>query len=280
MRRYILRSLVLMLAGLRAGYSQAQSLSPDEIRFGSVAMDTPVMMHHRLTPLTDYLSRELGRPVVLKLSPDMKEAISEVVANKVELAYLTPVAYLRAKAQGHARLVAKTVTQGQGSFRLMIVVRDNSPIYRIEDLAGKSFAFGDPEALLQRAVVVGAGMPLDKLGKQAYLGHYDNIARAVVRNFYDAGILKDTTALKWQGNGLRVLYASPQLPPYNITASGSVDQALLEKMRKAFIKLDDKVPGHRAVIKSLDPEYSGFSTASDDDYDIVRMLIKPFEKIK
>lgn len=274
-----LSGLWFLLATLPVAGSCADSPQHGEIRFGSVAMDTPAMMHHRLTPLTEYLTHELGQPVVLKLSPDMKEAINEVVAGNVELTYLTPVAYLRAHTRGNAQLVAKTVTQGRGSFQLMIVVPDNSAIRRIEDLAGKSFAFGDPEALLQRAVVVGAGMPLDKLGKQAFLGHYDNIARAVVRGFYDAGILKDTTALKWQGKGLRILHVSPQLPPYNIVASGKVDQGLLEKMRQAFLKLDVNNPGHRAVIKALDNEYDGFAATRDAEYDIIRELIKPFEKV-
>lgn len=249
-----------------------------EIRFGSVAMDTPAVMHHRLTPLTEYLSRELGQPVVLKLSPDMKGAINAIANGDVELTYLTPVAYLRARSQGHSQLVAKTVTQGKGSFQLMIVVRADSPVRHIEELMGRSFAFGDPAALLQRAAVVNAGIPVEKLGKQEFLGHYDNIARAVVRGFYDAGILKDTTALKWQDQGLRILHTSPQLPPYNITASSKVDAAMLEKMRRAFLKLDARNPAHHAIIKALDPEYDGFAATNDAEYDIVRELIAPFEK--
>ena len=273
----VLLLLLVLSNGLAMDSSRAASLQGDAIRFGSVAMDTPAMMHHRLAPLTDYLSHELGRPVVLKLSPDLKEAVNAVADGNVELAYLTPVAYLRAHARSNAPLVVKTVTQGKGSFQLMIVVREDSPIRRIEDLAGKSFAFGDPAAVLQRAVVVGAGLPLERLGKQAFLGHYDNIARAVVRGFYDPGILKDTTALKWQGRGLRILHTSAQLPPYNITASSKVDRVLLEQVRQAFLRLDAGNPDHRAIIKALDDEYDGFAATGDAEYDIIRKLIEPFE---
>jgi phosphonate transport system substrate-binding protein len=252
--------------------------SAGEIRFGSVAMDTPAVMHHRLSPLIDYLTKALDRPVTLKLSSNMKEAFTEAADENVELAYLTPVAYLRAHEMGGSQLVVKTVTQGHGSFQLMIVVREDSPIKSVAQLAGKSFAFGDPAALLQRAAVVGAGMPLGKLGKLDFLGHYDNIARAVMRGFYDAGIVKDTTAFKWQGKGLRILYASPQLPPYNITASAKVGPELLAKMRQAFLNLNLANPGHGAVIRALDKNYTGFAPTSDAEYDIVRQLIKPFDK--
>ena len=66
----------------------------EELLFGSVAMDIPAAMYTRLKPLTDYLSQTLKRPVTLRLSPDMGSAIKEVALGNVQLAYLTPVAYL------------------------------------------------------------------------------------------------------------------------------------------------------------------------------------------
>jgi len=174
--------------------------------------------------------------------------------------------------------MVKTVTRQQASFRLMIVVREDSPIHSVDALAGKTFAFGDRAALLQRAVVVGAGMPLEKLGRYDFLGHYDNIVRGVLNRDFDAGIVKDTTAYKWQHRGIRVLYASPDLPPYNIAASRHVNDALFRKLQRAFVALDVNNPAHAAVIKALSDDYDGFVPATDAEYDVVRTLIKPFDK--
>jgi phosphonate transport system substrate-binding protein len=256
----------------------AANQSPSEpVRLGSVAMDTPAVMHKRLRPLTEYLSQALQRPVTLKLSPDMPAAIQEVASGNVELAYLTPVAYIKANAKGNSQLVAKTVTQHKASFKLMIVVRENSAIKTVADLAGKKFAFGDRAALLQRAAVVGGGMPLEQLGRYDFLGHYDNIVRAVLHGDYDAGILKDTMAYKWEGKGIRILYRTADLPPYNITASGKIDPQLLQQLRQAFLELDPKNPDHNRIIKALDKKYDGFAPTSDAEYDVVRQLIKPFQ---
>ena len=252
--------------------------TPNELLFGSVAMDIPAIMHKRLTPLTKYLSDALVQPVKLRLSPNMPGAIKATANGTVDLAYLTPVAYLKAHAAGNARLVAKTVTNGKGSFQLMIVVKENSPIHSIQDLEGKSFAFGDKAALLQQAAVVGAGIPLEKLGEYKFIGHYDNIVRAVINGDFDAGILKDTMAYKWNGKGVRILYSTPPLPPYNISASKNVDDVLLGKIRRAFLNLDNKNPEHLNIIKALDNKYDGFAATNDDEYDVVRKLIKPFEK--
>lgn len=247
-----------------------------EIRFGSVAMDIPAEMHRRLTPLTEYLSQALGRPVTLKLSPNMPDAIEQVSKGEVELAYLTPVAYIESHAQSGTRLVVKTITKNSPSFRLMIVVPENSPIKRVEDLKGKSFAFGDKAAILQRAVVVEAGMPLEQLGGYKFIGHYDNIARGVMSGDFDAGIVKDTTAYAWKGKGLRILHQSADLPPYNISVSAGVDAKLLKQLQEAFLKLDINNPQHQPVIQALDKQYDGFAATSDKEYDVVRHLIAPF----
>ncbi|VAW80250.1 ABC transporter, substrate-binding protein (cluster 12, methionine/phosphonates) [hydrothermal vent metagenome] len=247
------------------------------IKFGSVAMDVPTAMHKRLKPLTRYLSESLGRPVNLKLSKNMQEAIGDVSSHNVDLTYLTPVAYIRAHDMGQAKLVVKTITKGKAAFKLMIVVREDSPIKTVDDLNGKTFAFGDPAALLQRATVVGANMPLENFSSYKFLGHYDNIARAVMRREFDAGILKDTMAYKWQGKGLRILYSSPELPPYNITAGSKLDEATLDKIKQAFLDLDINNPEHLKVIKALDKKYDGFAPTTDEEYDVVRQLIKPFK---
>lgn len=248
------------------------------IVFGSVAMDIPAKMHKRLKPLTQYLSESLDQPVTLKLAPDMATAIDDIASGAVDLAYLTPVAYLKSHAKGESRLVAKTVTNNKDSFQLMIVVRDNSAIKTVEELAGKRFAFGDKAALLQRAVVVGANVPLETLGSYEFLGHYDNIVRGVLRSEFDAGILKDTKYFRWKNKGIRLLHSSPKLPPYNIAASKHVDNKLYSEIKRAFLSLNVNKPGDKAIIKSLSKKYDGFVETNDSEYDVVRKLVAPFSK--
>jgi len=241
-------------------------------------MDIPAEMHKRLKPLTQYLSETLKRPVVLRLAPNMGVAIQDTISGKVDIAYLTPVAYLRAREKSNTRLLVKTVTQGKASFQLMIVVKQNSPIKKIHDLVGKTFAFGDKRALLQRAAVVSSGFKLEQFKEIKFLGHYDNIARAVLNGDFDAGILKDTKALKWQNKGLRILYQSPHLPPYNIAASKNISPELLAQLKKAFLALNNKNAKHLRIIKAIDKKYDGFATTSDAEYNIIRKLVAPFNK--
>lgn len=274
--RYTKSGFLFVLLWLWAAQSVSMETKP--LRFGSVAKDSPVVMQQRLLPLTNYLSKALGRPVVLKLSTDMPSAINALISNDVDFTYLTPVAYVDAHARSQIQLVAKLVTEDQPYFKLMIVVREDSTIRKVEDLAGKRFAFGDPAALLQRAVVVGAGMPLIRLGKYAFVDHYDNVVRGVMVGDYDAGIVIDSTAARWQGQGIRVLYASTKLPPYNIAAAAELDQATVNQLKKALLDLNTTNPTHKSIITALDESYSRFAAASDADYNVIRKLIAPFKK--
>ncbi|MBI5611446.1 MAG: phosphate/phosphite/phosphonate ABC transporter substrate-binding protein [Gammaproteobacteria bacterium] len=258
--------------------STAHGTEPRELRFGSVAAYIPAEMHRRLDPLANYLSETLKMPVSTQLSPNLSKAVEEISAGNVDLAYLTPVAYIRAHDQGRVRLVAKTITYGQPYFQLVIVVRADSGIATVEDLKGKSFAFGDKAALLQRAVVMGAGLPLDQLQEYKFLNHYENVVRGVLSGDFDAGIVLDSTAMNWQEKGLRVIHTSPELPPYSIVVSSRVDDELFDRIQKALLALDVNRPDHRLIIKTLSEGCDGYTPASDSDYNVVRKLIKPFEK--
>jgi phosphonate transport system substrate-binding protein len=273
---YLRSSVIFILIGLCS--LPAFALQGKPLRFGSVARDSLAVMQVRLLPLTAYLSKSLGLTVELRLSTNMSRAINALSSGNVDIAYLTPVAYIKAHAKGKAQLVVRTVTDYRPSFKLMIIVRQDSPIHTVQQLAGKRFAFGDPAALLQRAVVVGAGMPLQRLGKYSFVDHYDNVVRGVLVGDYDAGIVLDSTARRWEGRGIRVLYASENLPPYNIAVSSKIDHATVKRLRDALLRLDVSTPADMSIIHTLDQSYTGFAPATDADYDIVRKLIKPFSQ--
>ncbi|MHB8743327.1 MAG: PhnD/SsuA/transferrin family substrate-binding protein [Sulfuricaulis sp.] len=277
--RYIQCVVFLLLAVCNASPVNASPNSAGEkgLIFGSGAIDIPSVMYRRLKPLTDYLASELKRPVTLRMSSSLSSTAEDLASGSIDIAYLTPVAYLKAHKMGNARAVVKIITKGKSSLTLKIVVRRDSPIKSVNDLIGKTFAFGDPAALLQRAVVVNAGIKLQQLGSYRFVGRLDNIARGVADGDFDAGILQDTIAYDWEKKGLRIIYTSPELPTYNISVSSRIPDALFIEIQRALLKLNSANPKYLKIIESLDNNYNGFAKTSDADYDLTRKLIKPFE---
>jgi phosphonate transport system substrate-binding protein len=273
-------ALRLWTAGLLllAGTGLTQAAEPDELYLGSVAMDVPAEMVRRLTPLTEYLGKKTGMKISFRASPNLGSAVNELGKDFTQIAYLTPVAYIEARDKFKAVPLVSPLTHGKSTFNLVVAVRSDSPYKSLDDLKGKKFAFGDPKALLQRAVVVGGGMKLEDFSNYGFLKHYDNIAKAVLNKDFDSGILKDTIYDEFAPKGLRKIYTSPPLSSYLFAVSDRLPPTTVKKLRAAFLELNASNPEHAAILRELDKGYDGFEPAEDKDYDAIRKLIAPFQQ--
>ncbi len=267
-----------VIAGLALIAASAHATEPPELYLGSVAMDVPAAMVQRLTPLTQYLSRKTGIRISFRASPDLGSAVNEIGRDYTQIAYLTPVAYIEAREKFRVQPLVAPLTHGKSTFHLVLAVRRDSGLTSVNSLRGKSFAFGDEKALLQRAVVVNAGIKLHEFSRYAFLKHYDNIAKAILNGDFDAGILKDTLYEKFEPQGLRKVHTSPPLSSYVFAVSERLPPETVRKLRSAFLELKPDNPEHRAVLRELDQGYDGFVAVEDRDYDLIRKLIAPFQQ--
>ena len=252
--------------------------SAHDITMGAVAMDAPVEMIRRMTPLAGYLTQQTGYRVQFRPAPSLDAAVTDLGEGRVQIAYMTPIAYIMAHEKYQAVPLVTPLTYGKATFNLVVVVQKDSPVKKLEDLKGRRFAFGDPKAFLQPAVLLEAGMKKQDFSAVAYLDHYDNIAKAVLLGDFDGGIMKDTVYEKFAAQGLRVVYASPPLASYVFVVSGKLDAATQHKLKDAFMALNQPTPEAKSVLKTLDQGYDGFQPSSDKDYDGERKLIARVKK--
>jgi phosphonate transport system substrate-binding protein len=269
-----LLTALLLVVGLTMNQAAAET---EQVYLGSVAMDVPVSMVQRFTLLTEYLSSKTGLKVTFHASPSLDVAVSDLGNNRTQIAYLTPVAYIKAHKEYNARALVSPLTMGESTFKLVVVVRQDSPFKTMLDLRGKSFAFGDEKAILQRAVVIGSGIKLEELSHYTFLKHYDNVAKAVLNKDFDAGIIRESIAVEFRNKGLRVIYYSEPLPAYVFAVSSNLAYETVYKLRDSLLALKADSPEHNAILKELDKGYDGFTKSNDSDYDIVRKMIAPFE---
>ena len=223
------------------------------------------------------MTKKTGIKITFRASPNLGSAVNELGKDFTQIAYLTPKAFVEAHDKYRARaLVALSHTAKIHSI-FFVVVRQNSPIQTMADLKGKSFAFGDETALLQRAVVVGGGVKLEEFSKYSFLKHYDNIAKALLNKDFDGGILKDTSYEEFASQGLRKIHTSPPLASYLFAVNEHVPAETVKKLRTAFLELKTDTPEGKAILTELDAAYNGFVVAEDKDYDAIRKLIAPFQ---
>lgn len=262
---------ILLLGASLNAYAQT-------ITMGAVAMDAPIEMIKRMTPLAAYLAKETGYVVHFRPAPNLLTAVKDLGDNTVQIAYLTPMAYITAHERHQAIPLVAPLTRGKTTFQLLVVVQRDRPHKKLTDLIGKRFAFGDPQAYLQPAVLLDAGIRREDFSEVAYLKHYDNIAKAVLVGDFDGGIMKDTVYEKFAARGLRVIHASAPLSSYVFAVNPKLDSRVQQSLKRALLKLNDTSSERRAVLQSLDHGYDGFQAVTDQDYDRERALIAPFTK--
>jgi len=248
------------------------------LKMGVIPLESPAEMYRRFTPLTDYLSRSLGKRVELSISVDFEQTLKNLEDGTTDLAFLTPTTYIEARRRFGAMLLVKALRRGVPYTHAAIVTRQGSGIERVEDIVGKRFVFGDQMStssyLIPRQMLADADVTLEVLKDYGFLGHHDDVARAVLAGEYDAGGLRESTAKKFEDRGLKVIKTSFDIPEFNICASKNVNEALMDQIKKSLIALNSTDRRHARLLSLIDQDYTGFVEAVDSDYEVIRKTME------
>lgn len=266
--------LLLALAGLLAGASQARAPG---LHLGVVSVYNPRLMFLKDQPMVDYLTRTTGRPWDLVVVPSDERLVEDLCSGKVTGAFLGAFAYVRAHAACQALPVAALATGGRPVARGLVMVRADSPLKSLADLAGKEFGFGPPMAaashLAVRAMLEDAGLhPGLDVACRHYV-HQEEAARAVLLGEVDACGVRETVGEQYTRRGLRVLARSEEIPGFLLALAPGGAPQLRDELVRALVTLPGEDAGSAEAIKSWDEELAGgFLRTSDAAYEPVRRL--------
>ncbi|MEK6581420.1 MAG: phosphate/phosphite/phosphonate ABC transporter substrate-binding protein [Nitrospirota bacterium] len=247
------------------------------IRFGVVPLESPAEMFIKFTPLAEYLSKKLNRKVELKVAIDFEEAVSDIGKNITQVCYMTPSTYIEAHNKYDTDVIAKALREGKPYQHCVIIARMDRNINSVEDLKGKTFAFGDFHStsshIVPRAMLLEAGIELKDLHYYNYLGHHDDVAKAVLQGEFDAGGIMEATAYKFRDQGLKFLKVSENIPEFNICVNKAVDKEEVSRLKSALTELTNPSPENRRILESITKSYTGFVEARDEDYDNIKSMM-------
>jgi phosphate/phosphite/phosphonate ABC transporter binding protein len=251
--------------------------SADLVRLGIIPLESPAVMFKKFSPLGDYLAGKLGRPVDLKVAVDFQSAVEDVGQGVTQLCFMTPSTYIEAREKFGVKVLVKALRDGKPFQHSVIVARADSGIDSLEEIKGRSFAFGDPHStsshIVPRAMLLSAGVDVKDLSYYNYLGHHDDVAKAVLNGEFDAGGVMESTATKFRDMGLKLIRYSEDIAEFNICVSGSLDPKVVNDVRAALVGIDDRSPEGSAILKSINSHYTGFVDASDEDYNNVKVMM-------
>ena len=253
----------------------AETAEKMTIRFGVIPRFNPHVTYEYYQPLMDYLSRNTPFRFELRVGRTYLDTIEDLRKGTTDVAYLGGATYAIARHRFGARaLVKPRNAEGGTTYRCFIIVRKDSPIRTIQDLRGKSVAFGARRAttgsLIPSYMLFGAGVTPNHLKVVKNLHNHEEVAKAVLKGIYDAGAVKDVVAWKYEAQGLRIIAESGELPNAPIAAGPSLPKDAEVAMVKALLSIDGNSLEGKATLSQWGPELQhGFVPARGEEYDFL-----------
>ena len=269
-----LKFAAALLLGLFFGdQALAQSL-PRELRISAIPDENPQEMLRIYTPFADYLAKEIGVPVKFTPVVDYAATVEGLAANKLDMVWyggLTSVQAAR-RAKGATRIVMR---KEDAEFKSHFITRKETGIRSLKDLKGKTFSFGSVSStsghLMPRFYLLKGGINPEKdFSKFGFSGAHDATAAWVEASRVDAGALnflvwdKLVETKKVDTGKVVIFWTTPPYVDYVWTVRAGLNKALVEKISKAFLKLDYNKPEDK---KLLDLHRTkGYLAAKDSDW--------------
>jgi len=229
------------------------------LRVSAIPDEAPTELIRKFEPLGKYLEAKIGMRVGFVPVTDYAAVVEGLAAKKLDMAWLGGFTFVQARLRtGNAIPIAQRAEDEK--FISRFITSTSSGINRLEDLKGKTFAFGSPSStsghLMPRYFLLQARIDPDKdMRRVAYSGAHDATAAFVESGRVDAGVLNASVwdkLLETKKVDLAKVKAFATTPPYydyNWTVRGDLAPALVGKLTEAFLSLDPKNPQHAKILE-------------------------------
>jgi len=231
----------------------------------------------KYSPLADYLSDVLGRPVRVTVARDYADHMRATGEDELDIAFLSGSPYVViGDTYGRKPLLARFAFDGQPAFRSVIVVAADSPIRHLADLVGKRMAFGSINSTLSTHVpmfmLMRAGVRLEDLTGHKFLRNHENVILGVRFGDFDGGAVAEEVFDEYADWDIRALAYSPPVSTHVFVTRATMDADLRAAINAALVGLADD-PRGPAVLGAISEHLTGFVPADDADYDLHREIL-------
>jgi phosphonate transport system substrate-binding protein len=258
---------------VRAG----EAVQDSTVRFGAITLNHPLVIYQQYQPFLDYISSRQPWRYELVLERRYAGIIDRLDSGTLDVALVAGRTFLQARDRlDLIPLCAVKGADGTPTTRSVFIVRDDrADIQTLQDLAGKSMAFGSPDStgsfMVPMDYLRRHGLGLDSFARWANLPTHDAVARAVLRGAFDAGVIVEPLALPYVNSGLRILEATPPFPGFLIVARAGLPANVVAALRSVLLGIDPADPevgvrsaGWNEILRH------GFGPVDVADYDVFR----------
>lgn len=257
---------------------------PREIAFGLISTESAPEIVRRWGPILAQIEKDLGIKVKHVTSTDYRGTIEALKFKKAEAGWLGPKAYVEASNNNYANVEPVVqIQQANGSlgYRSCLIVHSDSDIFGPEDIAGKTFAFNDPNSTSGYLVpsaffLMEMGIdPKKHFSKVMFSGSHEASILAVANKKVEVAStnLPDLQQLTREGKvprgALRVIWVSKLIPNDPIVVRKDLPATLRQALQESLVSMKARSPEAFAQGGAF---FGGFVKADDAKYQIIREL--------
>ena len=240
--------------------------------------------YHRHHMLVEYLRKETGLNIRQVFPETFNKHMEMVGLGKVDISYSNPFVYVKIAHRYNARAFVRVLeSYGQENFRGQIICRtDNRLINRISDCRGKRWIAVSPYSgggyLYPLGHFIAHGLKRTDFSVVDFApgpgALQEKVVLAVYAGKYDIGTIREGTlnlvADRIDIKKIRVIADTPWYPGWVYAARADMESEIVEKIKKAFLKLDYNQNENKRILKAAD--IIGIISSEDQDFDTVREL--------
>jgi phosphonate transport system substrate-binding protein len=282
-----LRIVLAMLSGLLAltVSAPAQDASwPKEVTFALLSTENAAEITRRWSPILAQLEKDLGIKVKTVTATDYRGSIEALKFRKAELGHLGPKAYVEASTNNYANvepIAQLQLANGSLGYRSCLIVHADSDIFSPEDLAGRTFAFNDPNSTSGYLVPSAFFMmelsvdPKKHFSRVTFSGSHEASILAVAAKKVDVAStnLPDLQQLtrenKVPRGALRVVWVSRLIPNDPIVVRKDLPASFKSAVQESLTTMRARKP---EAFKEIGAWVGNFVTADDAKYQVIREL--------
>lgn len=243
----------------------------------------------RTAPLVEHLESTLGVEIEIFLAGSYDGVIQAMAADQIEFAFHGSSSYAAAYTATDGNIIPLLTSQnldGSTGYYSIIVTRCDSGLTSLDDLAGRTLAFADPDSTSGYAVpyynLVQQGyQPNEFFGAVPFSGSHETGVLGVVNGTFDAAATYQDNEFngvfqRMEGRGMIepgqvcTIWESPEITSGPFTARANLPEEMISDIAAAVMAFPEADPEGWAFYTSYDPAEEnptvGYVTVDHDRY--------------
>jgi len=240
------------------------------------------LLKKQFSPLTEYLTKKLGREIQLRVGVSYEEHIRAVGEDQVDIAYMGPVGYVQMVAQyGLKNTIVAQDVNGEATFKGIIFTKSDSSYNFLSEIHEGDFAFVDLHStmgfMLPSYVLLQENPTILKQKHYRFARTHENVALGVLSGEFVAGATKESVYYAYKEKGLKQLAVTPKIAEHLFVCRNTLPSETVERIKKAFADLNTSAEGLK-IMHAIKPTITRFVSVEDSAYDPLRAILAELKR--